>query len=71
MEYLLICLVGYGALFILDIMPQIKKKNWRFLGISLPIVGLTFIASILLGFGVHLPSFNKMLVEIIKGLGLI
>ena len=70
MESLLITVAGYTVLFYFDIMPQIKKKSWKTLAISAPIMGLTFIVCIMVGFGFQFPFINKMIVEIVKGLGL-
>lgn len=59
MEYILICLLLYGILFVADIIPSIKKKDKKTLYVSIPIYAITLVLNILIGLGVQLPSPNK------------
>lgn len=66
MTYILICLVIYGVLIAADIIPSIKKKQWKELSVSLPIYFITLVLNVLIGLGIELPSPNKIL-EVIIG----
>lgn len=59
MQYILICLFLYGILFVADIIPTIKKKEWKTLYVSLPIYAVTLVLNILIGIGIKIPSPNK------------
>jgi len=68
MEYILICLLLYGVLIVTDILPSIKKKDWKSLRVSLPIYFVTLVLNVLLGLGINLLSPNAVIKTVIESI---
>ncbi len=68
MQYILICLVLYLFVFLLDMMPALKKKNIKLTAIYIVVFVTTLTVNLLYGLGIHIPSPAPPIVHLIQSI---
>ena len=65
MDLFLISLLGYALFVYFDLVPRIQQKEKKTLFFSIPVYLITFILSMMIDFGVELPSVNESIKQLI------
>jgi hypothetical protein len=57
--------VFYALIFIFDLLPMMKKKEWKALFLTLPVFMITYITSILYALNIDIPSLANPIKEVV------